>query len=99
MTAPALAAWRFVAACGVGAGIGFLYGALRPLRPRLTHLADGITVLFAFLGWVYLGFGICHGDISISCCIAMIFSAILWEASVGRSRSPDTPIPGRQTAL
>ena len=61
-------------ACGVGAGLGLVYGFLRPLRPRLTHLCDLLFVLAAFWGWIYVGFGICLGDVNMACTMAMAFS-------------------------
>ena len=63
MTAPIDAAARFGAACLLGMGLGLVYGFLRPLRPRLTALADSLFVLCMGYGWLVLCFGICQGGI------------------------------------
>ena len=42
MTAPALAAHRFVCCCLLGAALGVYYEFLRPLRPRYTLAADAL---------------------------------------------------------
>ena len=65
MTAPALDAARFSAACLLGMGLGVIYGFLRPLRPRLTALADLIFVACFGAAWVYHSFGICRGDLRL----------------------------------
>lgn len=88
MTAPAVAAGRFLAACAVGAAVGLLYGFGRPLRPRLTHLWDGITVIAALLGWIYIGFGICRGEVHFGGTAGMLLGAFAWECTVGRLLRP-----------
>lgn len=57
MTAPSVAAVRFLYACGLGAVLGLCYGFLRPLRRRCTALAD--VLFLSVLGWIFLilGFG------------------------------------------
>ena len=79
MTAPALAAGRFLAACGIGALLGLFYGFLRPLRPRLTHLCDLLFVIAAFFGWLYLGFGVCLGDLRLGYTAGLAAGGFLWE--------------------
>ena len=63
MTQPAVAAACFGAALLMGGALGVLYGFLRPLRPRLTHLADALFVVACFWTWIYLAFAVCGGDI------------------------------------
>lgn len=83
MTAPARAAADFLLACGVGAMLGAFYGFLRPLRPRLQSLCDGIFVLAAFLAWVYTGFGIFGGQLGLLPCCALVAGALAWEFTMG----------------
>lgn len=85
---PAVAAQRLGYALAVGAALGLLYGFLRPLRPRLTVLADGVFVLCALWGWVYLMFGLCQGDIRFGLFTAMVLGAWVWEVSIGRLLRP-----------
>ena len=72
MMTPSVAGARTLAALILGAGLGFLYGFLRPLRPKHTWLADSLFVLAALAGWVYLAFGICQGDPRLGQWIAVI---------------------------
>ena len=62
MTAPGIAAERFGTACLIGAGLGLVYGFLRPLRPKFTALSDLVFLLALLWGWLYLAFGICRGN-------------------------------------
>ena len=84
MTAPAQTALRFALGCLLGAGLGLLYGFLRPLRPRRTALADSLFVAAALAAWVYLSFGICRGDVRPGYTAALGLGALLWEATAGR---------------
>ena len=70
MTAPALAARFFGTACLLGAGLGLLYGFLRPLRPRHTLAVDGLFVTVLLWTWICLAFGICVLVSSIPIAIA-----------------------------
>lgn len=88
MTAPAVAALRFALACGLGLGLGVVYSFLRPLRPRLTHLADGIFVLCLLSAWVYLGFGICGGDLRLGYTAGLFVGIFIWEWTAGRLLKP-----------
>ena len=88
MTAPALAATRFALALGVGVALGLIYGFLRPLGPRLNWLRDSIFVLCALFGWIYLGFGLCEGDLRFGYTAGMILGAFAWEMTVGRLLRP-----------
>ena len=88
MTAPAVAAARFGAACLLGAFLGLLYGFLRPLRPRRTALADGIFVLAAFYGWLVLCFAVCGGDIRVGYVLGLPCGGFAWEFTFGRLLRP-----------
>ena len=52
MTTPQAEALRFLTACLLGAGLGVVYGFLRPLRPKWTTLADSAFLLAAVLAWL-----------------------------------------------
>ena len=59
MTAPTLAARNLGWALALGICLGLVYGLLRPLRRRHTHLWDAAFILCTAAAWVYLSFGIC----------------------------------------
>ena len=88
MTAPAVAAARFCMAGAVGAGLGCFYGFLRPLRRKRHAIPDLIFVLAAFWGWLYVGFGICRGDLRMDWFFGMLLGGIGWECTVGRLLRP-----------
>ena len=88
MTAPAVAAARFCMAGAVGAGLGCFYGFLRPLRKKSCWLPDLIFVIAAFMGWVYVGFGICRGDLRIAYYAGMALGGFGWEMTAGRLLRP-----------
>lgn len=88
MTAPALAASRFAAACLMGLGLGVLYGFLRPLRPRRTALADGIFLAALVWVWLQLSFGICRGDLRLGYSAGLFCGAAVWEMTLGRLLRP-----------
>ena len=58
MMTPATAAGHFGIALVLGGILGAFYGFLRPLRPKLTGLADLIFIVGFFWAWLILGFGI-----------------------------------------
>ena len=88
MTAPALEAARFSAACLLGMGLGVIYGFLRPLRPKLTTLSDLLFMAFFGWAWVYLSFGICRGDFGIGYFSGLPLGILLWETTAGRLLRP-----------
>jgi hypothetical protein len=88
MTATAAAAARFCMAGIVGAGLGLFYGLLRPARRKITWLPDLIFVIATFLGWIYVGFGICLGDLRPAYLGGMALGGILWECTAGRLLRP-----------
>jgi hypothetical protein len=88
MTTPAVAAARFGMAAAVGAGLGLFYGFLRPLRRKSNWLADLIFVIAAFFGWLYVGFGICRGDLRMAYFAGMALGGFGWEMTVGKLLRP-----------
>lgn len=88
MTAPALAARRFLFSLAMGALLGLVYGFLRPPRRRFTQLFDGIFVLCALWAWIYLSFGLCQGDLRFGYTAGLGLGAVLWEATGGRLLRP-----------
>ena len=88
MTAPAQALRCLLWALALGAGLGVVYGFLRPMRPRLTHLADLLFVLAAFYAWLYLSFAICRGQIRLAGTFGLAAGCIAWESTLGRLLRP-----------
>ena len=98
MTAPYDALLRLGWALLIGAGLGILYGALRPLRPRFTTAADLFFLICVLMGWVYWGFGICLGDPRPVGLLAMGLGGMTWEKTVGRYLRPFFTDFGKQSA-
>ena len=88
MTAPSVAARYALAALGMGVGLGTIYGFLRPLRPRLTVLADLCFVALAFRLWLEHTFAICGGDSRLAYTIIMLLGGLLWEGTLGKALRP-----------
>lgn len=88
MTAPAIAARALAASLAAGGALGALYGFLRPLRPRLTALADLIFVAAALLAWLQVTFGHFAGDCRPGCILVILAGIMVWEATVGRLLQP-----------
>ena len=84
MTAPILAAGRFCAACLIGMLLGAWYDFLRPIRQRLTALADAIFLLGLWAGWLYLGFAICHGDLRFGYTAGLGLGFLLFKKCLSR---------------
>lgn len=86
MSTPAQALLCLGWSCLFGAGLGMVYGFLRPVRPRA--LAD---VLFLIcLGWagIYLGFGICQGDLRLGYAAGLLVGGVAWDLTMGRLLRP-----------
>lgn len=81
---PAQGAMHFAIAFLMGLGLGLFYGFLRPLRPRLTWLADTLFVAGAFYAWLYLGFAICRSDLRMGCVSGLFVGGFVWEMTAGR---------------
>ena len=62
---PTQSAQHFLLATLMGLGLGLIYGFLRPLRPKHTHLSDFLFVIVLFWVWLQLNFGVCYGDIRL----------------------------------
>ena len=88
MNGPGTDALRFGMACLLGVGLGLLYDFLRPLRPKRTGLADGIFLLAVVWGWVYLGFGVCGGDLRLGYAAGLPVGGLTWEWTLGRWLRP-----------
>jgi len=88
MTPPLAAAQRFGAACLLGLGLGLWYGFLRPLRAGHRQLSDLLFVPALFWAWLYLGFGICGGDLRLFYTAGLFVGLWGWEATFGRLLRP-----------
>ncbi len=88
MTTPGVAGARLAAAFLLGAVAGLSYGFLRPLRRRSAALADLLFFLSAFLIWLYLGFGVCAGDLRLGYWIGLVSGGFVWELTLGRLLRP-----------
>ena len=88
MSAPAVAAQRLGIACLLGCGLGLYYGFLRPLRPKWTGLSDLLFLLGGFWTWLYMGFGVCRGDLRLGYTAGLVAGGFLWECTVGRWLRP-----------
>lgn len=88
MTDPVLDARRFGIACLLGLGLGFYYGFLRPLRPRHTALSDLLFLPALFYSWLYLGFGVCRGDLRLSYSMGLLTGALAFQWTAGRWLQP-----------
>lgn len=78
----------FAAAWLTGAALGVFYGFLTPLGKRCLWLADGLFCLGAAQGWLWVGFGLCGGDLRPAWLVAMGLGAICWAAGPGRLLAP-----------
>ena len=63
MISPALSLQRLGAGILLGAGLGVLYGFLRPLRPKHTLLGDLLFLTGLGWAWLYLALAVCGGDL------------------------------------
>ena len=69
-----------------GAGLGLFYGFLRDFRPR--WLGDLLFVIALFWAWIYLGFGLCGGDLRLAYNACLWAGIFLWEGTFGRLLRP-----------
>lgn len=70
----------------LGAGLGLFYGFLRDFRPR--WLGDLLFVTALFWIWIYLGFGLCGGDLRLAYSACLLAGIFLWEGTFGRFLRP-----------
>ena len=83
MNAPELTAQRFLIACLLGCALGIYYGFLRPLRRRWTGFSDLLFLPGLFGAWIYLGFGVCDGDLRFGYTVGLLLGCIGWNSTVG----------------
>ena len=88
MTAPGIAARRFLISCLLGLGLGFVYGFLRPFRRRFPKLGDTLFLVAAGWAWLQLSFRVCQGDLRIGYCFGLLAGTLIWELSLGRFLRP-----------
>ena len=79
MTAPALAAHRFVCCCLLGAALGVYYEFLRPLRPRHTLAADALFLTGCVWVWLIMSFRVCRGDLRLGYSVGLLAGGIVWD--------------------
>ena len=75
MIGPAQAARQLMTALLLGSVAGMGYGVLRPARPQ--WLADFLFGILLGGLWVYLGFGVCKGD------LRFLHTAVLFIGALG----------------
>ena len=88
MNDPKLVAANLLTACAIGLGLGLVYGFLRPLRKQSAAFADLLFVLCVFTAWLYLAFGVCHGDLRLGYGAGLAVGAIVWECTAGKLLRP-----------
>jgi hypothetical protein len=88
MTPPALLFSRFLAACLLGGGLGLFYDLFTPLPRGVRHLTDGVFVIALFLCGIYLGFGICEGDLRPAYSAGLFVGFLIWRNTLGRLLRP-----------
>ena len=84
MTAVAVSAGQFAAACLLGMVLGAGYELLRPLRTRQKGLGDGLFVVLALYVWLQLAFGVCAGDIRMAQLAGLFLGAVAFRLTLGR---------------
>lgn len=88
MTPPAESFRWLLAAFGIGLILGLVHGFLRPLRRKKSWGADLLFVAAMFAGWLYLGFGVCGGDLRLGWLMGMFGGIVLFDALPGRLLRP-----------
>ena len=83
MTPPALLFSRFLTACLLGVGLGLFYDLLSCLPRALRHLGDALFVIGLFAFGIYLGFGVCGGDLRPVYSMGLFIGAIAWHYTLG----------------
>jgi YabP family. len=88
MTAPALAAHRFLCCCLLGAALGVYYEFLRPLRPRHTFAADVLFLSGGAWVWLLMSFRVCRGDLRLGYSVGLLAGGIAWDLVFGGLIAP-----------
>ena len=84
MTAPALAAHRFLCCCLLGAALGVYYEFLRPLRPQHTFAADVLFLTGGAWAWLLMSFRVCRGDLRLGYSVGLLAgggSSGIWRSA------------------
>jgi hypothetical protein len=88
MNRPAQEAYWLLIYFLAGGALGIFYGFLRPLRCRRSWPADLLFVTATSFAWVYLGFGVCGGDLRIGCLAGLFLGIFLFDRWPGRWMRP-----------
>lgn len=88
MTPPALLFSRFLIACLLGGGLGIFYDILTPFPRFLRPLTDGFFIIGLFVCGIYLGFGICEGDLRPAYSTGLFVGFLIWRNTFGRLLRP-----------
>ncbi len=80
---PREAALRLAWSLTLGGGLGIFYGFLRPLG-RHTLLRDSLFLMGLVWVFLYLGFGVCGGDLRFGCFLALMAGTLAGAQTVGR---------------
>ncbi len=70
----------------LGCGLGLMYSLLRPFRPR--WLGDLLFLIALFWTWLYLGFGLCEGDLRTAYTLSLVAGIFLWNYLFGSILHP-----------
>ena len=68
--------------------MGLFYDLFTPLPRAVRHLTDGIFVIALFLCGIYLGFGICQGDLRPAYSAGLFVGFLIWRNTLGRLLRP-----------
>ncbi|MBQ3000543.1 MAG: hypothetical protein IJD63_02215 [Oscillospiraceae bacterium] len=88
MTPPVLLFSRFLSACLLGGGLGIFYDLFTPLPRIVRHFTDALFVFALFACGIYLGFGICEGDLRPAYSAGLFVGFFLWRNTLGRLLRP-----------
>ena len=83
MTAPAVAAQRFLVSLALGGSLGLWYGFLRPLGAKHTAVRDGLFVPVLVWAWLVLGFQICAGDWRVGYLAGLFLGCVIFDLTAG----------------
>lgn len=84
MTPPAAAGRCLLIAILLGFLPGLLHSFLRPVRVRHKHLADLLSIAALIYCWIYVGFGVCGGDLRMGYLVGMLGGWALCICTVGK---------------
>ena len=70
----------------LGCALGLYYEFLRPCRPR--WLGDLLFIVALFRVWLYLGFGLCGGDLRMGYSLSLPVGIFLWDGLFGTVLHP-----------